>query len=359
MLGALRDYFMPERGSTPVFDGVLRPNQELDLCQLVARDLAGADDVAIVDGDPVVSSGRRLLRVTGNWFAPMVSGIAEFDGSAGALATVGSGLAVALDGNRIVLSGGRHDGRTLREAAGAEFSCITAMAAQGDRLVVAEGSASHGVSGWRRDLMQQNASGRVVEIDLVSGHASVLATGLAWAGGVAIAPDGTVVVAESWRHRVTALGGSGRTFADIPAYPGRIAVSPAGGFWLSCFATRTQLVDFVVADRGLAGRMMNEIAEEFWIAPTLAATDHPHEPTQLGGVKYYGARKPWAPARSYGLVIRLGADLVPTASLHSRVDGKRHGITGVVCGPEGAFFVSKGHGKLMRHDVTAMQEATR
>ncbi|MCO5162248.1 MAG: strictosidine synthase [Mesorhizobium sp.] len=359
MLGALRNYLSPERGSTPVFDGVLRPNQELDLCRLLARHLGGADDIAVVDGEPVVSCGSRLLRVSGHWFAPLVSTIAEFDGIAGAIAATDHGLAVAVDGNRIVFSGGLHNGRVLAAAAGSRFSCITALAAHGNRLVVAEGSKTNGTAGWRRDLMEQGASGRVVEIDLASGRESVLAEGLAWASGVAFAPDGSLVVSESWRHRVRSLSGGKGSFDDIPAYPGRIAASPGGGYWLSCFATRTQLVDFVVADRRLAGRMMKEIDEEFWIAPTLAATDHPHEPTQLGGVKYYGARKPWAPARSYGLVIKLGSDLVPTASLHSRVDGKRHGITGVACDGERAFFVSKGNGKLMQHDIPRALEAAR
>ena len=96
--------------------------------------------------------------------------------------------------------------------------------------------------------------------------------------------------------------------------------------------------------------MMREVDEAFWIAPALVATDHLHEPTQLGGVKQYGAKKAWAPARSYGLVIRLDAELAPVASLHSRVDGKRHGITGVAASGNTVFMTSRGHGKLLRHD---------
>jgi hypothetical protein len=173
---------------------------------------------------------------------------------------------------------------------------------------------------------------------------------LAWPQGVASRANGDVLVSESWTHCVRSLSDKRFIYENIPAYPGRLCASDDGGFWLACFAARTQLVDFLLADRRLSERMMSEVDEEFWIAPTLAATDHPYEPTQLGGVKQYGAKKPWAPARSYGLVIRLDSELAPIASLHSRVDGKRHGMTGVAAAGGTLFMTSKGNGKLLRHE---------
>ncbi|RBP15514.1 NHL repeat-containing protein [Roseiarcus fermentans] len=346
-----RLFFGGEQQSAPVFDGVLRPNQDLDLCRLIARGLESPDDVAIVSGDPVVSSGARIVRVTGQWFAPLQSTVAVLDGVGGALAALpDGGLAVAVDGDRIVFVGGGRDGRVLREAASQAFTCVTAIAVAGDRMLVAEGSHRNPLAHWRRDLFQGNRAGRVVEIDLVSGRDRLVAGALAWPQGVAALPNGDVLVAESWAHRVRALGDPRFGYDDIPAYPGRLCAAAGGGFWLCCFAARTQLVDFVLADRRLSERMMREVDEEFWIAPALAATDHPHEPTQLGGVKQYGVRKPWAPARSYGLVIRLDEELSPAASLHSRVDGKRHGVTGVATAAGAVFLTSKGNGKLLRHD---------
>ncbi len=47
-------------------------------------------------------------------------------------------------------------------------------------------------------------------------------------------------------------------------------------------------------------------------------------------LKTMGVIKPWAPPRSYGLVIRLDADGMPLYSLHSRVDGVNHGIVAAV-----------------------------
>ena len=361
MFGAILEtlgFRVPETRSAPVFDGELRPNQELDLCRLVGRDLGDVDDVAVAsDGTPLVSAGRRILAVTGHWFAPQISTAAKLDGRCGALcALTDGGLAVAVDGTRIAIIGGKNAGRQLDEAAGQRFTAITAMAAQGSRLVIAEGSSTNGVDAWRRDLFEANTSGRVVEIDLATGRDSVIASGLAWASGVAITADGGVVYCEAWAHRVTRHDSTGSTVAlykDIPAYPGRLSPAPNGHFWLSCFAARTQLVDFVLADRNFTRRMMAELPEAFWIAPALAATDHPFEPTQLGGVKQYGAKKPWAPPRSYGLVVRLGQDLGPVGSMHSRVDGKRHGITGVAASDRRTFFLSRGHQKLMLHEEVA------
>lgn len=341
--------------SAPVFDGELRPNQDLDLCRLVGRELGDIDDVAIAgDGTPIVSQGNRLLAVSGHWFAPQIATQSRFDGNCGAVCGLDDGgIVVALDGRRIVIVGGPFAGREITEAGGRPFASITAITESQGRLIVAEGSASNGSEDWRRDLLERNASGRVVDFHLATGRSAVLADNLGWASGVAPDADGGFVVAEAWAHSVTRFDAGGKVVAryeNIPAYPGRIAASADGGYWLSCFAARTQLVDFVLADRRFCQKMIATTPEQFWIAPTLAATDHPFEPTQLGGIKQYGAKKPWAPARSYGLVIRLDRELSPVASLHSRVDGKRHGITGAAADGGRLFIVSRGHGKLLLHE---------
>ena len=343
-----------EESSAAVFDGVLRPNQELDLCPLLARDLEDASDVVILDGHPVVSVGHRLIRISGHWFAPSRAVVATFDAACGALCNVAGGVAVALDGQRIVIRGGTYDGTEITEAAGRAFSCVTAMVSDGNRLVVAEGSMVHSLNAWRRDLMEAGRSGRVVEIDLATGKSTLVAQDLAWAGGVALTPKGGVLVSESWLHRVRQIDGTGHDLENLPAYPGRLVARHGGGYWLSCFAARTQLVDFILADRALCSRMMAELPEPYWVAPTLATTDHPFVPVQMGGIKQFGAVKPWAPARSYGLVVRLDADLEPIASLHSRVDAKRHGVTGIAATDGGAVILSGGHGKLMSHEENAV-----
>ena len=76
-----------------------------------------------------------------------------------------------------------------------------------------------------------------------------------------------------------------------------------------------------------------------------------------GGVKTMGIHKPWSPSRSYGLVVRLDADLRPVASFHSRANGKRHGITSVVEANGRVLAASKGGDALLEIDWRAGSEA--
>ena len=107
----------------------------------------------------------------------------------------------------------------------------------------------------------------------------------------------------------------------LPVYPSRLSPAAAGGFWLTAFVARTQLVEFVLREPAYRRRMMAEIDPQYWIAPRLSSGQSFKEPMQGAHIKTMGVIKPWAPPRSYGLVIRLDADGAPLYSLHSRVDG--------------------------------------
>ena len=60
---------------------------------------------------------------------------------------------------------------------------------------------------------------------------------------------------------------------------------------------------------------------------------------QGAGIQQMGVRKPWAPPRSYGLVIYLDAEFRPRASLHSRADGIHHGIVAAAEAANGDLYV--------------------
>jgi hypothetical protein len=115
---------------------------------------------------------------------------------------------------------------------------------------------------------------------------------------------------------------------DLPAYPARIAAAADGkGAWLALFAPRRQLTEFVLREHAYRKRMMDEVPPDYWVGPTLAPMKSFLEPLQGGTLKKLAAIKPWAPSRSYGLVVRLDEDYQPVFSFHSRADGTRHGIT--------------------------------
>jgi hypothetical protein len=73
-------------------------------------------------------------------------------------------------------------------------------------------------------------------------------------------------------------------------------------------------------------------------------------------IKTMGVVKPWAPPRSYGLVIRLDASGVPMFALHSRVDGVNHGIVAAVELNGALYAVAKGPGRLLRLPLTLIEQ---
>ena len=102
--------------------------------------------------------------------------------------------------------------------------------------------------------------------------------------------------------------------------------------------------------------MMSQIDPDYWLAPTLRGDRSYLEPSQAGGVKQLGIKKPWAPARSYGLVIRLDSNFQPVTSLHSRADGSRHGITSCVEHNGRLLMAVKGDGLVASYPIDRIEK---
>jgi hypothetical protein len=118
---------------------------------------------------------------------------------------------------------------------------------------------------------------------------------------------------------------------NLPGYPARQCRGFSGRNWLAVFAPRSQLMEFVLKEALYRETMVNEISDpNLWIGPALSSGNTFLEPLQGGAVKQMGILKPWAPARSYGLVVQLNADFLPVSSFHSRADGRNHGVTSCV-----------------------------
>jgi hypothetical protein len=329
--------------TTPPMDGAFRPNDLLDAASVVLATPA-PDGLAVTKQGLLVSSGRLLLDADRPGEAPAAS----FDAEISALAGLPDGGAVVglVDG-RIVFVGGQHEGKTI--AAGDEVGCITALTVARDgTLLIANGSASHRPPDWKRDLMEKNASGSVWRLDPATAARTRLATNLAYPHGLLDEGD-SIVVAESWRCALTRIGrGAGKRSApvleNLPAYPSRLAKGPGGEIWLALFAPRSQLVEFVLSEDRYRRRMIDEIGADYWVAPCLRSGRSPLEPIQQGGVKQLGVMKPWAPSRSYGLIVRLDGAYRPIASFHSRANGRRHGVTSCLVSKGRLYFTAKGDG---------------
>lgn len=328
----------------PVMDGPLQPNRLLDEADVLLT-ADGLDNLAATpDGRLRFSTGARLMRLDPGAAEPVEEAIFAAEITCLA-ASPGGALAVGCEGGGILLRGGAHDGRRIDSLGSDQLLCPTAAVFRDeDRLIVAAGARDLPPSEWKRDLMRHGRTGAVWEVNLASSQTQRLADGLAWPCGVTLA-GGDVLVSEAWAHRVLRLAGKGAQpmLADLPGYPSRIVARQDGGYLLCLFAPRNQLVEFVLRETEYRNAMTAQVAPEFWIAPSLGSGRSFKEPLQGGAVKTMGILKPWAPSWSYGLLVVLDADGQPVASLHSRTDGARHGVTsacecrgGILVGIKGA-----------------------
>lgn len=358
------DRFMGGRGefsiTVPVMDGALKPNDYLERAVSLAT-VQGADNVVAAGGNLLVSSGSRILELDAAGNGRIHS---EHEAPISCLAVSGGGtLAIGLDGVGVKIAGGRYDGTLVDRVAGVQLVCPTAaMFLAEDLLVVSNGSAAFPAAQWSHDLIHHGHSGSVARMDLSTGKTVELAGGLSFPAGLCACDDtGDILVTEAWRHRLLTVETEApsdprEVLAGLPAYPGRICRSAAGGYWLSFFAARSQLQEFVLREDRFRRRMIAEIDPAFWIAPTLSSGHSFKEPLQAGGVIRLGIHKPWAPSRSYGLVARLDAGLQPVWSAHSRADGRRHGITSLAESQGELIVTSKGKGEVILIDHVALTE---
>ncbi|BCM17432.1 hypothetical protein MJ8_11980 [Mesorhizobium sp. J8] len=356
-VGVVVDRFMGGRGehsiTVPVMDGALKPNNLLEQVSGIAT-LKDADNLVVAGDLVLASSGRSLVEIASDG---SVATRATYEADITFLAaSAGGAIAVGLDGQGIAIAGGPHDGLRLPASLrNQRLNCPTAgVFADEDTLVVCNGSGANPVGEWARDLLELGRSGSVLKIDIGARDASVIQGGLGYPSGVCIAGRDRVAVSEAWRHRLLTVGirgeGSETPLVDLPAYPGRIRPSSRGGYWLTLFAVRSQLQEFVLREKRYKRTMMETVAPEYWIAPTLSSGHSFKEPLQAGGIIRLGIHKPWAPTRSYGLVIRLDDEFQPIWSAHSRADGKRHGITSCAEQAERLLLTSKGRGEIIAID---------
>ena len=347
--------------TVPPMDGPLVPNSDLDTAEVVAC-LSHPDNLVCAEGAVYFSSSENIHVVDES----SVGGYRSLHRAAGKITALASSpqgqLAAGLGTGAVQLlssEGVVSASYPIPKPYG--VGCVTSLAFSGETsLIVCIGSRTHGAAGWARDLMERNASGCVLKLNLSDGSYHVLADNLAFPSGVVVEGD-RLLVSESWRHRVIEVGLDGSrglkvVLDDLPAYPSRLCVHP-GGYWLCLFAPRNQLIEFVLRERGYCRRMLKEVPPALWIAPSLHSNVSMHEPMQGGALRHLGILKPWAPTRSYGLVVELDTNLHMTNSLHSRADGKRHGITSVAVVGDSLWVTSYGGDAILSlRDLQTQQE---
>jgi hypothetical protein len=341
--------------TVPPMDGALKPNRLLDEAKIVAP--GHRPDNLARDGDRLLfSAGASLNSLCADAPDQNPTEIERFDCEITALASDGAGgYAIGLDSGEILLRG--EIGGASLAAPQARVAPTALVFGAAGQLCVCSGSATNKPSAWKRDLVERNASGSIWRFDLSSGRGVVLARDLAFPYGIALAEDDALLVSESWRHRLLLLregkssdGERETVLDDLPGYPARIAAAPHG-YWLTIFAPRGQLIEFVLRESEYRKRMVAMIDPEFWMAPALSSGRSFLEPLQLGAIRTMGALKAWAPTRSYGLLVHLDNLYRPTGSAHSRADGTRHGVASCLQWEKRVLAASKGGNLILSVDA--------
>jgi hypothetical protein len=344
--------------TVPSFDGALKPNQILEKAETVAM-FEAPEDLASDGRALYIADGTAIRRLDGT----ATTEVRRFDRAITALCCLpDGGIAVALGGREVQILATPSAVAATSTITDPSMNAVNALApGPNGTLIATDGSTSLPYTQWVRDLMERGRSGRVLVLDIGSRRVQTIASKMQYAFGACAAGD-EILVSESWRHRLIAIASDGTrraVFDNLPVYPSRLSKAASGGFWLTAFAARTQLVEFVLRENAYRRRMMAEIDPEYWIAPKLKSGQSFLEPMQGAHIKTMGVIKPWAPPRSYGLVIRLSASGAPLYALHSRVDGINHGVTAAVELDGALYALAKGPGRLLRAPLAMIEKELR
>ncbi len=342
----------------PPLDGAFLPNNAIDRFKVVHDNFKDIDDLVLdLKGNLYLSSDHFVYRLHGKEFREKEIYV-DLKGSAG-------GLNIDKDGNLMACVAGQgvvivNKGKIIRKldiADNQPIHCPTAVVSCSDgELFIADGTAFHEPDQWYVDLMEKRSAGRLIRFNPDGTRSEVLLTGLGYPGGLAISNDKKyIIMTEGWNHTVSRYPiqdvrpQTREVLLDnLPGYPGRIITASGGGYWMSFFAMRTHLVEFVLQENKYRKEMMKIIEPAYWIRPALSSGLDFLEPLQAGHAKTLGIMKPWAPPRSYGLIVKLDDSCEIVKSYHCRVDGKRHGITGL-CDDNGMLYaVVKGNSLVLR-----------
>jgi hypothetical protein len=338
--------------AVPAMDGPYKPNNHLEQAERLFR-LSDVDNLALTSGAAYCTSGSRLYRIG---LGPTPAAPTEVKTFEAPIAFLASGhedkLAIGVDSVGVYIGDGSGEWKQLALAP-ALAACMTAGTfLPNGGLLICVGSTRNRAAEWKRDLMERGSSGLAVVVDPASGAVREIGSGLAFPYGATPMQDGSVAISESWKHRVIGIASTGvgatTLLDDLPGYPARMAKASDGGFWLTLFAPRRQLFEMLLIEDDFRREMIASIDASEWIGPDLRFSDAPDQPLQQGSVRQMGQIKPWAPSRSYGMVVRCDKAGNPIKSWHSRADGSLHGVTSVAERGDSLLVASRGAGVVAR-----------
>lgn len=116
-----------------------------------------------------------------------------------------------------------------------------------------DASSKFALDDFEYDILENAGNGRLMSYNLATDELQVLAEGLYFANGVALAADESyVLVAETARYQIRrywltgADAGVLEVFADnLPGLPDGLSTASDGSFWVAFFSIRSKLIDSI------------------------------------------------------------------------------------------------------------------
>jgi sugar lactone lactonase YvrE len=121
------------------------------------------------------------------------------------------------------------------------------------------------------DILEQSTTGRVLAYDPASGKTRVLANGLSFANGIALAADGhTLFVNETGRYRIWKIdarsGAREILFDNLPGYPDNLMRGRDGKIWVGLVKPRNPTID-KLAQQPFMRKLTLRLPRAMWPVP--------------------------------------------------------------------------------------------
>lgn len=240
----------------PNLEGGFRPNKELARAdRLLSGQVIGPESIAFDAADQLYAgtTDGKIIRMQRGGPAEVFADTGgrplgmklDHDGNLWVADAMKGLLRIDADGNIEVM---------LRDAEGIGFQYLNDLVITEQGTIYFSDSSSKWSYGQQVfDVLEAVPSGRVIRYEPATSTTTIIARGLAFANGVALAPDESyLLVCESARYRIARIWLQGdrkhlvETYIDnLPGFPDNITLSPRGTWWVALFSVRKPLLDVV------------------------------------------------------------------------------------------------------------------